>query len=144
MSVRAKRLAINQLDQMLSGYKKISAIPSPKKGWVRAIRSALGMTAQQLGARTGISQAAISQIEQSEAKKTATIATMEKMAKGLDCTFVYGLVPNTTLEETLKARVGKIARREVFRTAHSMAIEKQGIPNEQTQKQIDLGAVPDN
>lgn len=138
MSVRSKRLGLNQLDQMLSGFREACRIPSPTKGWIRAIRSGLGMTAQQLGARTGMSQAAIAQIEKSEAKKTASIATMEKMAKGLDCRFVYGLVPNTTLEETLKARVRKIARREILRTAHSMAIEKQGIPNEQTQKQIDI------
>lgn len=138
MSTRAKRLAVSQLDETLSRYKEVSRTPPPTKGWIKAIRSALGMTAQQLGARAGMSQAAITQIEKSEVKKAATIATMEKIAKGLDCTFFYGLVPNMTLEQTLRLRVAKVAQQKVLSTAHSMALEKQGIPNEQTQRQIDI------
>jgi predicted DNA-binding mobile mystery protein A len=129
---------VSQLDETLSKYKELSHVPRPSKGWINAIRRALGMTAQQLGARTGMSQAAITQIEMSEVKKTATIATMEKIARGLDCTLVYGLVPNTTLAQTLKSRITEVARQKVLGSARSMALENQGIPDEQTQRQIEL------
>lgn len=138
MSVRAKRLAVSQLDETLSRHKELSHAPSPTKGWIKAIRRALGMTAQQLGARTGMSQAAITQIEMSEVRKTATIATMEKIAKALDCTLVYTLVPNTTLAQTLTSRITEVARQKVLGSARSMALENQAIPDAQTRKQIEL------
>lgn len=138
MSVRAKRLAVSQLDETLSRYRELSHAPLPTKGWIKAIRRALGMTAQQLGARAGMSQAAITQIEMSEVRKTATIATMEKIARALDCTFVYGLVPKTTLGQTLTSRITEVARQKVLGSARSMALENQAIPDAQTRKQIEL------
>lgn len=138
MHTESKRWAVNQLDRALGCFKGSGAPPPPKKGWIRTIRGALGMSAKQLGARAGMSQAAVAQIEVSEAQGKASLLTLRKMAKALDCTLVYGLVPNTTLEDTLKRRATEIAKRRLQKTAHSMSLEKQAVPNDQTQKQIDL------
>lgn len=138
MTIRAKLLAVSQLDETLSKYRHLLHVTPPTKGWIKAVRNALAMTAQQLGVRTGMSQAAITQIEKSEVKRAATIATMEKIAEGLDCTFVYGFVPNVSLEQTLRSRVTEIARQRVLIASHTMALEKQNIPDENTQKQINV------
>ena len=95
MVSESRRLAIRQLDRALSQLKKEGLFHLPRKGWIRAIRAAIGMSARQLGNRAGMTQAAVAQIEKSEATGKASISTMNKMAKALDCTFVYALVPNT-------------------------------------------------
>lgn len=138
MTQESKRLAIRQLDNILSKFKGNGSIIPLPKGWIRAIRAALGMSARQLGKRADMTQAAVAQIEKSEAAGKASISTMRKMAKALDCTFVYALVPNTSLEAFLKRRITEHAKQKVLSTAHSMSLESQGITDEETQKQIDM------
>ena len=138
MVSESRRLAIRQLDRALSQFKKEGLFHLPRKGWIRAIRAAIGMSARQLGNRAGMTQAAVAQIEKSEATGKASISTMNKMAKALDCTFVYALVPNTSLEAFLKRQIKEQARQKVLSAAHSMLLEAQGVTEEETKKQIDM------
>jgi len=138
MTPRAKLLAVRQLDQSLSGYKRLKEITRPGKGWVRTIRKTLGMSARQLGSRTGMTQAGIAQIENSEAEGKATLSSMNKMAAALDCTFVYGLVPNSTLQDFIERRAREVATRRVRGTSHSMLLESQAVTDEQTESQINM------
>lgn len=136
MNIRAKQLAIRQLDRVLSGFKQPGTDRRPRNGWVQAIRKTLGMSAKQLGDRAGMSQAGIAQIEKSEAEGKASLSTMNKMAGALDCTFVYALVPNTTLQEFIERQAGETAARSVRSAAHSMSLESQAVAGEQTELQI--------
>jgi len=138
MASESKRLAIRQLDHTLSQFKNVGSFILPPKGWIRAIRTALGMPARHLGRRAGMTQAAVAQIEKSEAVGKASISTMRKMAEALDCTFVYALVPNTSLEAFLKKQITEHAKQKVLSTAHSMTLESQGVTDEETKKQIDM------
>ncbi len=138
MTTRAKLLAVRQLDQALSGFKKLQEISRPSKGWVQSIRKTLGMSAKQLGNRAGMTQAGIAQIENSEAEGKATISSMNKMAAALDCTFVYGLVPNSTLQDFIERQAREIATKRVRGTSHSMSLESQSVANEQTELQINV------
>lgn len=49
-----------------------------------------------------------------------------RAAEALDCTLVYALVPNTSLEAAVTERARKIAMRELKRVAHTMRLEAQG------------------
>ncbi len=135
MSTKSKRLAVVQLDRTLAGFKA-AGLPVPDKGWIRAIRAALGMSAKQLGRRASMTQAAVAQIEASETQGRAGLNTLKKMAGALDCTLVYALVPNTSLEDTLKGRAVEIAKRRLGETSHSTSPEEQDAPLKQ--KQIDI------
>lgn len=138
MSVRSRKFGIHQLDRTLSGFYALRETPRPKNGWIKAIRTALGMSARQLGARAGMGQVPVSKIEERERLGTVTMATMDKMARALDCTFVYALVPNTSLDGFIRDRAEEIARRRVLGTAHSMKLEKQAVGEEETREQIAL------
>lgn len=135
---KSTRLAIRQLDNIFSKFKENGSFILPPKGWIRAIRTALGMSARQLGNRAGMTQAAVAQIETSEAADKASISTMRKMAGALDCTFVYALVPNTSLEAFLKKQITEYAKQKVLSTAHSMSLEAQNVTDEETENQIDM------
>jgi predicted DNA-binding mobile mystery protein A len=106
----------------------------PVRGWIRAIREALGMTAEQLAKRLGVKQPSVVALEQSEAKGTIELATLRRAAEALDCTLVYALVPNKPLEQTLRERARLFARRRSEPIEHSMALEDQALEDQKVQR----------
>ena len=74
----------------------------PVRGWIKAIREALGMTTAQLAKRLGVRQPSVVALEQSEARGTIELATLRRVAEALDCTLVYALIPNKPLEATIR------------------------------------------
>ena len=114
------------LDRALPPFQKLPH-RRPAKGWIRAIRDALGMTAEQLGARMGVSQPTVHGLETSEADDTIQLKTLRRAAEALGCELVYALVPRATLEDTYNAAAQALARRELGRIDHTMALENQGV-----------------
>ena|SRR5947209_7619872 len=97
----------------------------PRRGWIKAIREALGMSAQQLGARLGVSQPAVANLERNEARRVATLEHLDRAARALGCRLVYAIVPAATLEAQIDDRALGVARRKLKRVRHSMALESQ-------------------
>lgn len=83
------------------------------------------MSSAQLASRLGISQPSLVGLEQSEAKGTIALATLKRVAEALDCTVVYALLPNKSLETTLRDRARAFARRRRAPVEHSMLLEDQ-------------------
>ncbi|WP_417485193.1 mobile mystery protein A [Maricaulis salignorans] len=119
--------ARKQLDQKLAPLRGEAAFVRPAKGWVRAIRDALGMTGRQLAARLGIKQPTLVALEQGEVNGTITIGRLKELAEALDCTLVYALVPNRPLQQIVEERARHLANLRLTRTHHSMRLEDQGL-----------------
>ena len=81
------------------------------------------MSARQLAERIGISQPRIAKMETNE--KNLKISTMEKIAEGLDCEFVYGFVPKTSLQDTINKQARKKAETILSNVNTNMALEDQ-------------------
>lgn len=126
MKSEARKRARKRLDERLRTLQPAESFRSPPKGWIRALRDALGMTGGQLGSRMGIRPQTVEAIEKSEASGTIQLSTLRRAAEALDCTLVYALVPNTSLEAIVNERARKIALRELQRVAHTMRLEAQG------------------
>ena len=73
MQKDARYKARQRLDQRLLPLKPVSQYTAPPKGWVRAIRDALGMTRIQFAMRLGISPQSAEARERSEASGTVKI-----------------------------------------------------------------------
>ena len=86
--------ARTRLDERFKAMGPSVRQSKPVRGWIKAIREALGMTAEQLAKRLGVKQPSVVALEQSEAKGTIELATLRRVAEALDCTLVYALVPN--------------------------------------------------
>jgi predicted DNA-binding mobile mystery protein A len=123
----SQALARKHIDNALAPFRRAVAQPRPPKGWVRAIRDALGMTSRQLGARMGLSQHTIIELEQREAAETITLKTLRQAAEALDCQLVYALVPRATLEETVRSRARELAKERLARVNHTMRLENQAV-----------------
>jgi predicted DNA-binding mobile mystery protein A len=97
----------------------------PTGGWLRSIRSALGITAKQVGRRLGVSQNAVSEAERAESEGRITLNTLRRTADALNCDVVYALVPRMSLDMIVHNRAGQAARAIVGEVAHGMDLEDQ-------------------
>ena len=129
-----KRLILEQLEASLQKFKPLRAVNTPKKGWIRAIRDGLGMTARQLANRLGIAQQAVARIEKDELTGSVTIKTMKRLAECLDCVFVYGFVPHSSLEDTIRKQAQVIATKRLTQASQTMLLENQMLSNEENKK----------
>ena len=124
-----KNIAISrkQLDLRFQEIKKPGLLARPQYGWIRAIRDSLGMSAAQLARRLGVSQPRVTALEQGEVKGKLTLQTLEKTADALNCTLVYALVPNQSLEKMVQDRAKKMAAARLKTVGHTMDLEDQGV-----------------
>ena len=126
-----------RLDDKFKAMGPSARQSQPVRGWIKAIREALGMTAEQLAKRLGVKQPSVVALEQSEAKGTIELATLRRVAEALDCTLIYALVPNKPLEQTVRERARLFARRRREPIEHSMALEDQKVQRKETEALID-------
>lgn len=114
-----------QLDAQLSSGGTLRSIRRPRTGWIRTIRTALGMSAVQLGRRLGMTRQGVTALEKAETAETITLATLRKVAHALECDLVVALVPNETLEKTVRQQAQRKATEERNRVVHTMRLEAQ-------------------
>lgn len=120
-------LARKHLDRRLSPLRPAEKLARPPRGWVRAIREAVGMTTEQLARRMGLSQPRIIAIEKGEQSDAVTLSTLRKAAEALECTLVYALVPNQPLDAIVRKRSELIAAEQSTRVDRTMRLENQGV-----------------
>lgn len=133
MKYRQLKRARKQLEETLQVFSAAVTVGRPIRGWIRAIRDALGMNMRQLADRLEVSQSRIVRIEQDEISGALTIKTLEKIADNLDCVFVYGFVPRTTLENTVKKQAIHIAQERMNNVSHHMYLEAQELSNKHSE-----------
>lgn len=122
-----KKLIRRQLDKKLASLKSFALAGNPQQGWIKSIREALGMSASQLAARIGLDQSRVSRLEHAEKTGDLRVSSLQKIAKGLNMRFVYGFVPENTLEESVRRRARAAAIRSMKRLNNTMLLEKQGL-----------------
>ena len=133
MRTERTKLVRRQLDAKLECFRPLKDIKPPRKGWIRAIRDALGMTGEQLARRIGTNKQRVARIESDESQGRVTIKTLRHVAEGLDCVFVYGFVPRTTLEETVRSRAMRVASKRMGKVSRTMELEQQGLDDREQQ-----------
>ena len=127
--------ARRSLDRTLTPYRELPG-RRPPKGWIRAIRDALGMTAEQLGERLSITQPSVQRLERSEAEDTIQLNTLRRVAEALGCEVVYALVPREGLQQAYDRAAREVARRELGAISHSMALEDQAVEDENEDERL--------
>ena len=127
MRAQERAVARKQLDKRLNNLHNLDALSRPPRGWIKAIREALGITTTQLGKRLGVSQSTALGFEKSEVGKGISLATLERAAHALDCRLVYALVPKNSLETLVEDRAHELAKKRLRATSHSMALENQRV-----------------
>jgi len=126
--------AAQHLDKRFATLRALHGVQRPAKGWLRAIRDALGMTTQQYARRLGVSQPRIVELEQSEVSGKVTLQTLERAAEALGCRLVYVLLPERPLAEVVQERADLLADRQLASVQHTMRLEDQAVTSPRANK----------
>ena len=121
VSVRGRELMDSHFDE----WQQLRTLARPPRGWVRAVREALGMSTAALGARLGITAGAVTRLEQSEAADRIRLDTLRRAADALGCDLVYLLVPRRPLSAVVQERARELARSQVAAVEQTMLLEDQ-------------------
>ncbi len=129
--------ARRHLDARLQQLRHLVDQPRPHRGWIRAIRDALGMSSTDLAARIGVSQQTVPDLEQSEIRDTIKLETLRRAADALECDLVYFLLPRTSLNETVKKQALRKAANHLDPLAHHSRLEDQAVTDDDATAQLD-------
>ncbi len=122
-----KSLQLQQLNNKMSGFATLKQAAIPPTGWIKAIRTAIGMSMQQLGNKLNVSKQGVMDMEKREKDGSITIKGLREIARALDMQLVYGFVPNDgSLDALIEKRATELATHIVMRTANTMELEDQG------------------
>lgn len=125
-----------QLDRRFDELRPfIKAAARPSRGWVRAIREALGMTTGQLAKRLGVQQPRVIELERGEASGNITVQSLERAAEALGCRLVYALIPQKRLGLSIRERALLAAERKLQSVDQTMQLEAQGVTNKARQNE---------
>lgn len=128
------KLIREQLDDKLSLLQGLAASGMPKQGWIRTIREALGMSSTYLGKRAKLHQSRISRLENAEKQGNLKVSSLQKIGKALGMTFVYGFVPESTMEDVVRKQAEKVVSRRMARLDRTMRLEQQGLSDQEKKK----------
>lgn len=138
MISRFARLKLSQLDDLFGLLAPFRQVAQPSRGWIREIRTALGMSTVHAASRLGMTPAGVSQLERREADGAVTLNSLRAAADALDCELVYAVIPRAgSLSAILEERARHIARTAVERVSHTMRLEDQAISEAAKREQIE-------
>ena len=121
-----KSLQLQQLNSKMLGFASLKEVAMPPTGWIKAIRTAIGMSMQQLGNKLNITKQGVMDIEKREKEGSITIKSLRGIARAMDMQLVYGFVPNDgSLDALIEKRATELATQIVMRTANTMKLEDQ-------------------
>ena len=119
-------LQLQQLNSKMLGFASLIQVAMPPTGWIKAIRTAIGMSMQQLGNKLNVSKQGVMDIEKREKDGSITIKSLREIARAMDMQLVYGFVPNDgSLDALIEKRATELATQIVMRTANTMKLEDQ-------------------
>jgi predicted DNA-binding mobile mystery protein A len=147
MKAAQAQAARRTLDRRLSKVPAASQFTPPPRGWIRAIREALGMSGADLGKRLGVTTATVSDIERSESDRRVQLETLARVADALDCDFVYALVPRRRLEDVVVQTATAKVKGHIAAVGRGMDLESQStgiddaVVREEVRRLINSGRV---
>lgn len=122
-----KSLQLQQLNNKMLKFASLKQVAIPPTGWIKAIRTAFGMSMQQLGNKLSVTKQGIMDIEKREKEGSITIKSLKELGRALDMQLVYGFVPNDgSLDALIERRATDLASKIVLRTSNTMTLEDQG------------------
>lgn len=137
MSRFFKKMMRVQIQEELDDIVALVRKPAPKKGWINAIRQALGLSGYELAKRLGCAQSNVAAMEKREQAGTISLHALEEAAKAMNCRFVYVFIPEKKIEQLREDQARKVVRKRLKHVAHSMALEQQGLSPAQQKHQED-------
>jgi len=101
----------------------------PARGWLRAVRSALGLSQGLVAKKISMTRQSYADLEAAEQRGAISLNSLQRAAEAMDCELVYFFVPR----ESVARNFGELARvhdpdfKHLKASEHSMALEDQAV-----------------
>jgi transcriptional regulator with XRE-family HTH domain len=105
-----------ELERRVRWYRRARLHARPPEGWLRAMRLAVGIPAEQIAEAMKFSAKMVFQMERAEQERRISLERLEEMARALGCDLVYGLVP---WERSLEDRAMELVEQEMWRKRYT-------------------------
>lgn len=107
-------------------------LTTPRLGWIRTVRNALGMTGDALSRRLGLSRSASIRLESSEANGGISLNSLQAAADAMGCRLVYAFVPKDvpSIDDLVHRQAELKARQFIDAVSPHMALEGQSLTDE--------------
>ena len=134
-----RTLSAEVLDRQLPAIREAARTLDlrPPKGWIRSLRTALGMSATALAKRLRVSHPTILEYEKAEQSGRIQIETLRRVGDALDADLVIALIPRKTVQASLRMRAEEIARDEMKAVVQTMRLENQEVDAQATRQEFD-------
>jgi predicted DNA-binding mobile mystery protein A len=109
--------------ERLNSAKDVAAKPS--RGWLRAIRGAIGLTQGEVAAKISVKRQTYAQFELAEEHGAISLSSLRRAAEAMDCELVYFVVPKGSPPRTFEdlARALDPNSAHTAATDHSMSLK---------------------
>jgi predicted DNA-binding mobile mystery protein A len=116
----------------------LNGLKTPPEGWMRTVRTALGMSGSDVAKKMGVTRALITKVEQAELTGGVTMKSMQVMADAMGCRFVYAIIPSSgRVEDLINAQARKKAKAIVETASKHMALENQKLPDDNITQEVE-------
>ncbi|MCH8542299.1 MAG: mobile mystery protein A [Alcanivorax sp.] len=131
------RQVLQQQAQEMADQALGLQVTQPSAGWIHTLRTALGMSGSQLGARLGVKKARVSQMEHMEAEGRITVQQLRKAADALGCDLVVAFRPRAPVNQMIARQARRKAQQLVAETDLHMRLEQQGLDDAHLKKELE-------
>lgn len=131
-------LQLQQINQKLERFSILKDVERPSIGWIKSVRTALGISLQQLGNKKDISKQSALSIEKREQDGTITLNALREAGDAMGLELVYGFIPKDgSLDAYIERKARELAKEIVLRSSNTMKLEDQENSNERIKKAIE-------
>lgn len=112
--------------ETLDEARRVATMPA--RGWLRAVREAVGLTQNEVALKMGVKRQSYAQFETAEELGSISIGSMRRAAQAMDCELVCFIVPRETVALSYAglAQIHDPAAKHLKATEHSMKLEERG------------------
>jgi predicted DNA-binding mobile mystery protein A len=130
MKPEYRELRLKQLAAALDKFREAKQTPRPMRGWLRAVREALGIPQQQVANTAKVKRQSLMKFEKAEAEDRITLRNLRRVADAMGCELVYAIVPKSgSIQELAEARARAEATKRILSVHRTMALEDQATDN---------------
>jgi predicted DNA-binding mobile mystery protein A len=121
---------LEQNAEALKGARHAGA--KPARGWLRAVREAIGLSQKEVATRMMVKRQSYAQFEAAEQSGSISLSSMRRAAEAMDCELVCFVIPRETVAHSFRdlAQIHDPAARHLKATDHSTALKAQGAPED--------------
>ena len=123
-----------RMEDALPGYRLGRAAAGEIVSWVRAVRQAVGMPAEEFARRMGVKEREVYRMERAEAKSRIELGSLRRAAEALDCELIYALTPRKGTLAEMEA-VHRAEREKVLDIGRVARDDKREMEGKRRRKQ---------